>query len=129
MTVDADVLAERIAATVDTYVDLVGGGTPEQIADLYAPGATVEDPIGTEVRSTREQLIEFYAVIAAMDERSTTLRWRKIAGDTAVFEFTLLTKTGGMGFEITPVDIMVFDADGKIASMRAVWRSDDLKQV
>ena len=41
MTVDADVLAERIAATVDTYVDLVGGGTPEQIADLYAPGATV----------------------------------------------------------------------------------------
>lgn len=129
MTVDTDAVAERMAAVVETYVELVGSGTPEQIADLYADGATVEDPIGAEVRSTREQLIEFYGVIAAMDERSTTLHWKKIAGDTAVFEFTLRTGTGGMTFEITPVDIMVFDVDGKIASMRAVWRSEDLKQV
>ena len=64
-----------------------------------------------------------------MEERTATLKWKKIAGDTAVFEFTLVTGTSGMRFEITPVDIMVFDADGKVSSMRAVWQPEDLKQL
>ena len=41
----------------------------------------------------------------------------------------LVTGTAGMKFEITPVDIMVFDDDGKIAGMRAVWEQSDLKQL
>ena len=103
--------------------------TAEQIADLYAPSATVEDPIGADIRDTRDQLVEFYSIITNMEERTATLKWKKIAGDTAVFEFTLVTGTSGMRFEITPVDIMVFDADGKVSSMRAVWQPEDLKQL
>lgn len=122
-------LADKISAVVDAYVDLVANGTPEQVADLYAADATVEDPIGADIRSTREQLVEFYGVIANMDERKATLNWKKIAGDTAVFEFTLVTGTAGMSFEITPVDIMVFNEDGKIVTMRAVWEASDLKQL
>ena len=85
----------------------------------------------TELRATftREQLVEFYSVITGMDERTATLKWKKIAGDTAVFEFTLVTKTAGLAFEITPVDIMVFDAEGKVSTMRAVWQQSDLKQL
>ncbi|MBD0024379.1 steroid delta-isomerase [Gordonia pseudamarae] len=124
-----DSLVDKIAATVDTYVRLVSSGTGEQIADLFAAGGTVEDPIGTPVRTTREEIVEFYGVIANMETRTTVLNWKKIAGDTAVFEFVLTTGTGGMTFEITPVDIMVFDDEGKIVSMRAVWQPSDLKQV
>ncbi|MGV9709831.1 nuclear transport factor 2 family protein [Gordonia sp. NPDC003424] len=129
MTVDQGTLSEKINSTVEAYVELLTSGTAEQIADLYAPDATVEDPIGADLRTTREQLIEFYSVITGMDERQATLKWRKVAGDTAVFEFTLVTGTAGMKFEITPIDIMVFDADGKVASMRAVWEQSDLKQL
>ncbi|MEE4025516.1 nuclear transport factor 2 family protein [Gordonia sp. PKS22-38] len=129
MTVEQGTLSEQINATVDAYVELLTNGSAEQIADLYAANATVEDPIGAELRTTREQLIEFYSVITGMDERSATLKWKKIAGDTAVFEFTLVTGTSGMKFEITPIDIMVFDADGKISTMRAVWEQSDLKQL
>ncbi|RPA64934.1 steroid delta-isomerase [Gordonia oryzae] len=118
-----------MAEVVEKYIDFLTNGTAEQIADLYAPDATVEDPIGADVRNTREQLVEFYSIITNMDERTATLKWKKIAGDTAVFEFTLVTGTSGMRFEITPVDIMVFDADGKIASMRAVWQPGDLVQL
>lgn len=117
---------ERTHAAVDAYIDLLTTGTAEQIADLYAPDATVEDPIGADIRDTREALVEFYAIITGMDERAATLNWKRVAGDTAVFEFTLVTGTSGMRFEITPVDIMVFDASGKIASMRAVWQPEDL---
>ncbi|UZF56398.1 nuclear transport factor 2 family protein [Gordonia polyisoprenivorans] len=126
---DSDRAQARITEVVENYIDFLTNGTAEQIADLYAPDATVEDPIGADVRSTREQLVEFYSIITNMDERTATLKWKKIAGDTAVFEFTLVTGTSGMRFEITPVDIMVFDADGKIASMRAVWQPSDLVQL
>ncbi|MGW0038033.1 nuclear transport factor 2 family protein [Gordonia sp. NPDC003376] len=131
MTVESDTanLSEKINATVEAYIDYLTSGTAEQIADLYASGATVEDPIGADIRDTREQLVEFYSVITGMDERTATLAWKRVAGDTAVFEFTLVTGTSGLRFEITPVDIMVFDADGKIATMRAVWEPSDLKQL
>lgn len=122
-------LSDTIAAAVDSYIEYLATGTAEQIADLYAAGATVEDPIGADVRDTREQLVEFYSIITGMEERTATLKWKKIAGDTAVFEFTLVTGTAGLSFEITPVDIMVFDADGKITSMRAVWQPSDLVQL
>ncbi len=122
-------LSDKIAATVQGYIDGLNGGTAEDIADLYADGATVEDPIGAPVRSTRDELVEFYGIITNLDSREATLKWTKIAGDTAVFEFTLVTGTAGMKFEITPVDIMVFDDEGKIVSMRAVWTQTDLKQL
>ncbi|GAC54980.1 MULTISPECIES: nuclear transport factor 2 family protein [Gordonia] len=129
MTVEQAGLADQIDAAVDAYIELLNSGTAEQIADLYAPDATVEDPIGADIRNTREELVEFYSVITGMDERTATLKWKKVAGDTAVFEFTLVTKTSGLAFEITPVDIMVFNADGKVSSMRAVWRPEDLTQL
>ena len=120
---------EELQKIVESYVDLVANGTPEQVADLYADGATVEDPIGADIRDTREALVEFYGVIAGMDKATAELHWTKIAGDTAVFEFTLITETAGMSFKITPVDIMVFDDEGKIKTMRAVWRPEDLQQL
>ncbi|MFT4126667.1 MAG: nuclear transport factor 2 family protein [Gordonia sp. (in: high G+C Gram-positive bacteria)] len=131
MTVEQDTAdpTSTIDAVVERYIEYLTNGTAEQIADLYAPGATVEDPIGADIRDTREALVEFYSVITGMDERTATLSWKKVAGDTAVFEFTLVTGTSGLRFEITPVDIMVFDADGKITSMRAVWQASDLKQL
>lgn len=129
MTVEQASLADKIDAAVDSYIELLNSGTAEQIADLYAPDATVEDPIGADIRDTREQLVEFYSVITGMEDRTATLKWKKVAGDTAVFEFTLVTKTSGLAFEITPVDIMVFDQNGKVKSMRAVWRQEDLKQL
>ncbi|MGJ0118720.1 nuclear transport factor 2 family protein [Williamsia sp. MIQD14] len=120
---------EQIASAVQAYVELVGSGTAEQVVDLYAESATVEDPIGSDIKSTREALLEFYGVIAQL-ERSTELKWMRIAGDTAVFEFSLVTAAGDAKFEVTPVDIMRFDDDGRVVSMRAVWDpATDLKQI
>ena len=96
MTVEQASLADKIDAAVDSYIELLNSGTAEQIADLYAPDATVEDPIGADIRDTREQLVEFYSVITGMEDRTATLKWKKVAGDTAVFEFTLVTKTWPM---------------------------------
>ena len=50
--------AEKMAEAVNAYIDRLSNGTAEEIVDLYAEGATVEDPIGAPIRSSREELID-----------------------------------------------------------------------
>ena len=85
-----DSLVDKIAATVDTYVRLVSSGTGEQIADLFAAGGTVEDPIGTPVRTTRE---EIDTGVAALRARGVVIldveNWKLAEGDDVIFGSTI----------------------------------------
>ncbi len=114
------VTADRITATVQAYVDTIAAGDTEKVVGLFADGATVEDPIGSDLKTTRDELMEFYGGVCAMSP-STELKWVRVAGDTAVFEFVLRTKAGDSTVTVTPIDIMRFDDDARVVSMRAVW--------
>src|ERR1700744_4130362 len=107
-------------ATVEKYLALVATGTAEEITALYAEGATLEDPVGAEPLVGLDAVLAFYKVIEPI-QRSTELLFFKAAGDTALFQFRIVTTFGETSFEIEPADIMVFNADGKVTSMRAVW--------
>ncbi|MGC0366714.1 hypothetical protein ABH922_004698 [Rhodococcus sp. 27YEA15] len=43
-------------------------GSAAQVVELYAEAVSVEDPAGTEVRTTWEAIGEFYAVIENFDQ-------------------------------------------------------------
>lgn len=118
---------EAIRATVEEYVRAVAHGTVDEILALYAEGATVEDPVGTEVRTTRESLREFYAVIESLKQTAELITVR-IASNTAAFHFRLITDFGENTFEVAPIDVMEFDDEGKITSMRAFWGQADMIQ-
>ncbi len=118
---------EAIRATVEAYVRAIAHGTVDEILALYAEGATVEDPVGTEVRTTRESLREFYAVIEPLKQTAELVTVR-IASNTAAFHFRLVTDFGENAFEVAPIDVMEFDDEGKITSMRAFWGQDDMIQ-
>lgn len=111
---------EKIREVVESYVALVADGTAAQVADLYADDATVEDPVGSEVRRGREAILEFYGGLEGL-EATTTLYTAKIAAGEAVFSFTLVTKVGDQSYTVSPIDHMVFDEDGRITAMRAFW--------
>lgn len=116
---------EAIRETIAAYVDAVASGTVDDIIALYAPGATVEDPVGSEVRSDEASLREFYGVVAPLKQIGEVLTVR-VAGDSAAFHFRLVTEVEDQKFEISPIDVMTFDDDGKIASMRAFWGPEDM---
>jgi steroid delta-isomerase len=116
---------ERILDAIQRYVDLVGSGTADQILALYAEGATVEDPVGTEVRKTPDQIHEFYSAIESLEQESRLLTAR-IAGGEAAFQFELVTRAGDKTYTLAPIDVMTFDEDGLITSMRAYWSDEDL---
>lgn len=112
---------EQIQNVVARYVELLAAHQPDAIVDLFADNATIEDPVGTEPKTGRQTLVDFYTVLASMEDISAELLWSKVAADTAVFSFKLRTGTGSYRFELSPVDIMVFDDDAKIVSLRAVF--------
>lgn len=114
---------ERIREVVEAYVDRVGNGTSAEVLALYAEGATVEDPVGTEVRTTREQIAEFYGSLDGL-EQETTLIEARIGGGQAAFLFRISTKVGDQTYTMAPIDVMTFDDDGLITSMKAYWDAE-----
>ena len=116
---------EKIQQVVEAYVDLVANGTADQILDLYADGATVEDPVGTDVRHGKESIREFYAPLESMEQEGRLVTAR-IAGGQAAFMFELATKAGDQTYTLSPIDVKTFDDDGRITSMRAFWGEADM---
>ncbi|MQW74642.1 steroid delta-isomerase [Nocardioides sp. dk4132] len=120
------VTPERIRAVVEQYVELVGRGAADEIAGLYADDASVEDPVGSEPLTTREQIREFYGNLSGADI-STRLIDVRICGNEAVFHFEVATRAGEASYTVAPFDVMTFDEQGRITSMRAFWSQTDMK--
>ncbi|MGW0043255.1 nuclear transport factor 2 family protein [Rhodococcus sp. NPDC003348] len=116
---------DDIRSAVATYLDAVAGGTSADIAALYAEGATLEDPVGSEPKVGREEIEKFYSALDAVRNR-TELLAVKVAGNTAAFHFRVVTETGDQTITIEPIDVMTFDDQARITSMRAVWSPSDM---
>ena len=69
--------ADVVRKTVDAYVQAVAHGTVDDILALYAEGATVEDPVGTEVRTTEQAIREFYAVLEPLEQSAELLACKR----------------------------------------------------
>lgn len=119
------VSTERIREVVERYVALVGSGTADEIVELYAPDATVEDPVGSDVLAGAEAIRGFYATLEGL-EQETRLLTLRAAGGEAAFHFEVTTVADGVTYTLSPVDVMTFDDAGLVTSMRAFWGADDM---
>ncbi|QDQ99078.1 SgcJ/EcaC family oxidoreductase [Tomitella fengzijianii] len=119
---------EAIRATVQAYVDAVGATDPDAVLALYAPDATVEDPVGTDAHRGRDAIAAFYAKSAGYHNESELLDCR-ISGDNAAFRFRITTTLPERTVEVTPIDVMTFDEDARITSMQAFWHTSDYRVV
>jgi steroid Delta-isomerase len=117
---------EAIAQTVNRYLELVAGGKPDEILTLYAAEATVEDPIGSDVRRGHDAIREFYAGFEDL-KKETELAELRLGGSEAAYLWHLTLDTGDSRSRISPISHMTFDEDAKILSMRAFWSPSDIK--
>ena len=118
--------AEHIESVVRRYLELVANGTADDIAALYADDATVQDPVGGETHIGRNAIHGFYKTIESAP-RETELLALRVAGHEAAFMFAITVGAGEHRIRIEPIDVMNFDADGMISSMRAYWSPGDVK--
>jgi steroid Delta-isomerase len=119
-----DAKTEAIRNTVNRYIELIAGGSADDLAELYADDATVEDPVGGEVHIGRQAIHGFYSALNNL-RRECELVTLRVAGNEAAFQFRLTVTAGEHRMVIEPIDVMVFDGRGKIAAMKAYWSADD----
>ncbi len=120
--------AQAITDTVNRYIELVGNGSADDLVELYADDATVEDPVGGEVHIGRQAIHGFYSSVNDV-QRECELVSLRVAGNEAAFQFRLTVTAGEHRMVIEPIDVMVFDEDGKVAAMKAYWSAADVTQL
>lgn len=113
-----------IKNVVEQYLKAVAGGSASTVAALYAADGTLEDPVGSEPKRGRADIEEFYRALESVDVRTELLHVR-ISGLEAAFHFRVVTVAGDQTFTIEPIDVMTFNAEGEITSMRAFWAPED----
>ena len=119
---------EAIAQTVNRYLELVATGTADDVLALYAADATIEDPIGTDVRRGHDAIREFYAGFQDA-KKQTELAELRVGGNEAAFLWHLTLDAGDTRTRISPISTMEFDEDARITSMRAFWSPSDVRVV
>jgi steroid delta-isomerase len=120
--------AEQITQTVSRYLEFIGKGQADDIAELYADDATVEDPVGGEVHIGRTAIRGFYASVENVKAQTEVLTLRAL-GSEAAFHWTLSIDFGDNGMRIDIISVMTFDDQGKIASMKAYWGPENVTQL
>jgi steroid delta-isomerase len=117
--------ADDYAATVNRYLELLATGGADEITALYADDATIEDPVGSDVRRGRGAVHEFYAAIENLSKDAELVMLRA-AGNEVAFWWRMTVNAGDSRTRLEPISVMTFDGDAKITSMRAFWSPADV---
>ncbi len=114
-------LTEKITDAVHTYLSSFEKKDLDAIMGIYADDCWIEDPVGTERKVGREAIREFYQVGVSMGVKLTLESEIRIAGNEAAFAFRLEADTPDGTMTVRPIDVMVFNDEGKVTSMRAFF--------
>ena len=117
---------DAMTETVNRYLALVANGRADDVLTLYAADATIEDPIGSDLRRGPDAIREFYAGFQDA-KKETELAELRISGREAAFLWHLTLDAGDTRTRISPISTMAFDEDAKITLMRAFWSPSDIQ--
>jgi steroid delta-isomerase len=120
-------IEDKVRATVEAYLATFSAGDREAWLDLFSSDATLEDPVGTEVRRGRDAIGEFWDQSRSFVERITLkmVQGPGVRGNEAAFAMEAHAEVGDSTFVAPTIDVMTFDDDGRITTMRAFWGESD----
>ena len=111
---------QHMQATVERYIAGFAAGDSDEIVELFAAQATVEDPVGSEPKRGRDEIAEFYQGAVSTGAQLRLDGPVRSAGNTAAFPFSV-SIGGEPPQRLHVIDTFRFDDDGKVVEMRAVW--------
>jgi steroid Delta-isomerase len=119
---------DAIRATVLRYLSTFSDADREGWLDLFEESATVEDPVGSPLKRGRDEIGEFWDQSHGLaDSISLELvQGPAISGNEAAFAMEAHARSGGTTMVVPTIDVMTFDAAGKIKSQRAFWEMSAL---
>jgi steroid delta-isomerase len=125
--------ADAIRATVVAYQAAFTANDREGWVGKFAPDATLEDPVGSEVKQGHAGIGEFWDGLRSMaaDAVMVSTGPTRVAGTEAAFPFQIRVKMGDDVMLLDVIDVMTFvdgdDGSAKIKTMRAFWDMADMR--
>lgn len=117
---------ELYRSKVERYIASVSAGDVDRVVSLFAPDATVEDPVGSERIQGHEAIRAFYLRATKMKIKLHPTGPIRIAGSEAAFPFQVRGETPAK-MEIDVIDVFRFDDEGLISEMRAYWGKENMR--
>jgi len=114
-------------ASCEQYLTHLVNGDLDGVLALFSDQATVEDPVGTEIRRGKAALREFYRVACDSVIAGTLTGEPRIAGLEVAFPFVIDIDAGGRRMAIDIIDVFRFNDAGQIVQMRAFWSQDNMR--
>ena len=108
---------EKIAQVVRSYIELAGHGSADEVAALFADNAIFESPTGGDVHRGIEAIRSAYHSIWDGREQRVELVSLNVAGGEAAVHVQVVHS----GQRIDVIDVMTFDEDAKISSLRTYF--------
>ncbi|HEX4504731.1 MAG TPA: nuclear transport factor 2 family protein [Alphaproteobacteria bacterium] len=110
-------------AAMQAYFDHFNAGDVEAVVALFAPDATVEDPVGSPVHTGAAAIrAAFATVLASRPHLILSAPPRGSHGNAAAM--ALEAKVGDM--TVRAIDVLTFDEAGKITSLKAYFGPEDI---
>ncbi|WP_321958224.1 nuclear transport factor 2 family protein [Paraburkholderia bannensis] len=113
-------------ASLQEYIEAFNAGDAQRVTSLFSPEATIEDPVGTPIKRGSEEIAAFYGHATTLGARLELIappRGSHSNAATITFKVHVQGPTGPAHIDVT--DVMEFNPEGKITSMRAYWGEDD----
>ena len=118
---------QNMKQAMQAYIDRYNADDLEGVVGLYADDATVEDPVGTPLKSGKAAIRDFYKYAMTTGARlSLAAPIRASHGSAAAMAFDVKLNYQGSNMVIRVIDVMTFDAAGKFTSMKAYWGPSDM---
>jgi len=120
--------AEQINTTIDGYVAAFTAGDRAAYLGLFTADATVEDPVGSDVAVGADGIAAFWDGVRAMTpdvelQRTGDVR---IAAGEAAWPLRAIATLGDLKLAVDIIDVMAFDEEGRISSLRAFWDPSEM---
>nr|WP_240954152.1 nuclear transport factor 2 family protein [Solimonas marina] len=113
---------------MQAYIDGFNRADAQGIADLYSDDATVEDPVGSSLKSGKDAIRKFYEhSIATGAKLKLAAPIRGSHGNSAAMAFDVELNMPQGAAVIRVIDVMTFDDAGRFTSMRAFWGPGDMQ--
>lgn len=109
--------AQAQVKVVESYVAAYNAADLPAMLALYAPGASMEDPVGSTPVRGSEAIAELYRLGFQMGIRLELEGPVRCAGSSVAFAMSARTATGRLSI----IDVFDLDSSGRIERMRAYW--------
>ena len=121
------VTPESAVALCDAYLQGLAAGDLESVVSLFSSDATVEDPVGSEIKQGEGELRAFYQIACDSVTAAERIGPPRIAGSDIAFAFTVTVGEAPNAMCIDIIDIFSCDAAGKVCGMRAYWGPENMR--